>query len=76
MTKNDFFYLLDTHKEYEFTYEGTRYNLTYGKDKKNKPYIAFGRLYDVPETFSSISDLWINAKIGAQYFRNVVENSL
>ena len=45
MTKEEFQFLIDTKKEYEFSYNGKKYNITYGTDEFHRDYIQFGELY-------------------------------
>lgn len=38
MTKDDFILLIETKKEFEFTYKGKLYTMTYGTDEKGGVY--------------------------------------
>ena len=69
MKKEDFRFLIDSKKEWEFKYEGLQYSLTYGKDEKGS-YIAFGRLYQ-PVRYYSYTELMNEAKINNSYFREI-----
>lgn len=71
MTKEDFLFILNTKKEFEFKYNGLAYNITYGSDKKGD-YIAFGRLYE-PVRYYSFSEIMNEAKIENHFFREILE---
>ncbi|MBR1910981.1 MAG: hypothetical protein IJ828_01350 [Treponema sp.] len=72
MTREEFQFIVDIKKEYEFLANGKRYTLTYGKDDSGKDYIALGRLYDQPERYASFGDLMNHAKIENQYVRELI----
>lgn len=72
MTKEEFQFIIDIKKEYEFSINGKRYNITYGKDDSGKNYIALGRLYDTPERYYSFGELINYAKIDNQYLRELI----
>lgn len=71
MTREDFRFLIDTKKEYEFTYKGTAYNLTYGNEG-GKDYIAFGERY-MQKRFYSWGELMNEAKVLNSYLREMLE---
>ena len=62
MTKEDFRLLIDSKKEFEFVYNGIRYNIMFGKDDNGREYINFGRLYE-EKKFYSFEELMNKAKI-------------
>lgn len=64
--------MIDSKKEFEFVYNGIKYNLTYGKDSNGKEYINFGRLYE-EKNYYSYKDLMNNAKIENHFFKDMVE---
>ncbi|MCR5762800.1 MAG: hypothetical protein K6G00_05380 [Treponema sp.] len=72
MTREEFQFIVDIKKEYEFALNGKRYNLTYGKDDAGKSYIALGRLYDRPERYKTFGELMNAAKIDNQYLREII----
>lgn len=72
MKKEDFRFMIDSKQEWEFTYEGLVYSVSYGKDEKG-PYIDFGRLYE-PVRYYSYVELMNVAKIKNSYFREILEN--
>ena len=72
MTREEFQFIIDIKREYEFLFDGKRYNLTYGKDDCGKDYIALGRLYDTPELYYSFGELINHAKIENQYLRELI----
>lgn len=51
MKTEDFRFLIDCKKEFEFDFRGIKYSITYGSDSKGD-YIAFGRLFQ-PKRFYS-----------------------
>ncbi len=72
MKKEDFQFMIDSKKEFEFVYNGIKYNLTYGKDSEGKEYINFGRLYE-GKNYYSYKDLMNNAKIENHFFKDMIE---
>ena len=46
MTKEQFIFLIETQKPFEFTYNNVVYNMTYDKNEKGEKVIVFGRLYE------------------------------
>ena len=72
MTMDDFHFMVAVKKPLEFTHQGKTYNLTYGKDEKGN-YIAFGRLYDIPEKYRDAGELLNSVKIENHFFREVLE---
>ena len=46
MTKEQFIFLIETQKPFEFTYNNIVYNMTYDKNEKGENVIIFGRLYE------------------------------
>lgn len=71
MTKDDLHLLINTKKEFEFTYKGKLYTMTYGSDKKGD-YIALGRLYE-PLRYYSFGEMMNEAKIENHFFRELLE---
>lgn len=71
MTKEDLLLLINTKKEFEFTYKGKLYTMTYGSDKKGD-YIALGRLYE-PLRYYSFGEMMNEAKIENHFFRELLE---
>ena len=71
MTKEDFIFLIETKKEYEFSYKNKNYNITYGQDK-NGSYIALGERY-MQQKYYSLGELLNQAKIENHYFKEMIE---
>lgn len=71
MTKEDLIFLIETKKEFEFTYKNVLYSMTYGSDKKGD-YIALGRLYE-PVRFYSFGEMMNEARIENHFFRELLE---
>ncbi len=67
----DFKFLIDTQTNYEFSYKGINYNLTYGKDKKGD-YIAFGERF-FQKKYYSYKELLNDARIENSFFREMIE---
>lgn len=72
MKQEELSFLVDIKKEIEFIFNNKRYTITYGDDDNGKPYIAFGRLYDEAERFTSLSMLLNRAKIENHFFREML----
>lgn len=72
MTKEEFRFIIDTKKEFEFSYKGTNYNITYGKDDKNCNYIQFGQTY-MGEKYYSFADFMNTAKVQNHYLREMLD---
>lgn len=72
MTKNDFIFLIETKKPYEFTFNNVNYNITYGKDEKGE-YIAFGERY-FQKKYYSYGELMNNAWVENHYFKELIED--
>ena len=72
MTKEEFRFLIDSKKEWEFTYKNLVYTMTYGKDSRGE-YIALGRLYE-PVRYYSYGELMNEARIENSYFREVLQD--
>ncbi|MBQ5999583.1 MAG: hypothetical protein IJL70_08965 [Treponema sp.] len=70
MKIEDFRFLVDCKKNYEFKFRGLVYNLTYGKDSDGE-YIAFGRLYE-QKKFYSWGDFMNEARIDNSFFREII----
>lgn len=71
MTKDEFIFLIETRREYEFTYRGINYNLTYDKDDSGKSYIVFGQRYE-GKRFESLGEFMNTAKVENHYFREML----
>ena len=71
MTKEDLIFLIETKKEFEFTYKNILYSMTYGSDKKGD-YIALGRLYE-PVRYYSFGEMMNEARIENHFFRELLE---
>lgn len=72
MTTDDFRFLIDIQKPYEFTFNKVVYNITYGKDSKGS-YIAFGRLYE-QKRYYSYGELMNEARVENHFFKDVLED--
>ena len=72
MTKEEFQFLIDTKKEYEFSYNGKKYNITYGTDEFHRNCIQFGELY-MGTRWYSLGELLNEAKVENHYFREMIE---
>lgn len=61
---NDFNRLIEEHREIEFTIDGKRYSVTYGKNKNGTEFISFCKFYKPDIEFYSAKDFMDNARIG------------
>ena len=71
MTRDEFLFLIQTEKPYEFTFDGVKYNITYDKDGFGKTCIVFGLLYE-GKKYDSYGELMNNAKVGNHFFREIL----
>ncbi|MCR4954631.1 MAG: hypothetical protein K6A43_11230 [Treponema sp.] len=71
MTKDDLFYLVSVKKNYEFSYNGKNYILTYDKIDGHD-YILFGQLYETKK-FESYGEFYNNAKVENHFFREMLD---
>lgn len=70
MKLEDFRFIIDCKKAFEFEYRGIKYSITYGKDDKGE-YIAFGRLYE-PLRFYSWGEFMNEARVENAFFREFI----
>ena len=83
MTKEQFIFLIETQKPFEFTYNNVVYNMTYDKNEKGEKVIVFGRLYegiDELETllyegkkYKSAGELLNTARIENHFFKDMLD---
>ena len=73
MTKEEFRFLVDTKKAFEFTYKGKNYNLTFDKDDNGKEYIFFGERY-MQQKFYSWGQLMNEAKVCNSFLREMLSD--
>ena len=71
MTRDEFLFLLQTEKPYEFEFCGKKYNITYDRDSSGKTWIVFGRLYE-GKRYASYGELMNNAKVENHFFREIL----
>ena len=45
MTKDELIFMINAKKEFEFSYKGKNYNLTYDRDDKGNDLIVFGERF-------------------------------
>lgn len=72
MTKERLLFLIETKKEFEFSYNGKTYNMTYDKDANGNTILIFGQLYEGIK-YDSIGELLNNAKIENHYFKDMLD---
>jgi len=72
MTKDQFIYLIETKQEFEFTYKGKTYNMTYDKDDSGKMLIIFGQLYEGVK-YESVGELLNTARIENHFFKDMLD---
>ena len=71
MTRDEFLFLIQTEKPYEFTFCGVKYNITYDKDRSGNTGIVFGPLYE-GKKYDSYGDFMNNAKVDNHFFREIL----
>lgn len=72
MTKEQFIFLIETQKPFEFTYNNIVYNMTYDKNEKGENVIIFGRLYE-GKKYNSAGELLNNARIENHFFKDMLD---
>lgn len=72
MKLEDFRFMIDCKKNFEFEYHGIRYNLTHGKDEKGE-YIAFGQVYE-QNRFYSWGEFMNEARVENSFFREFIQD--
>lgn len=72
MTKEQFIFLIETQKPFEFTYNNVVYNMTYDKNEKGETIIVFGRLYE-GKKYKSAGELLNNARIENHFFKDMLD---
>ena len=70
MKLEEFRFMIDCKKTYEFKFNDSVYNITYGKDSEGE-YIAFGKLYE-QKKFYSWGEFMNEAKINNSFFREII----
>lgn len=71
MTKDQLIFLIQTKKEFEFSFNNKNYNLTYDKDDSGKEWIVFGERYE-GKKFDSFGELMNKAKVENHFFRELL----
>lgn len=72
MTKDDLIFLINTKKEFEFTYNGKNYNLTYDRDDNGNDLIVFGERFQ-GKKYASFGEFMNEARIENHFFREMLE---
>jgi len=72
MTKDDLIFLINTKKEFEFSYHGKNYNLTYDRDDAGHDLIVFGERY-CGKKYTSFGEFMNDAKIENHFFREMLD---
>lgn len=73
MTKEELFFLLESRREFEFTFRGSTYSIMCEKDFSGKEFIKFGKLY-FEEKYDSFNDLYARAEVENSYLREILED--
>lgn len=71
MTLEEFRFLVDVKKVYEFEYNGKTYNIRYGSDEKGE-YIRFGEQF-LETNYYSVGEFLNTAKVENSFFKNILE---
>ncbi len=72
MTKDDLIFLINTKKEFEFSYNGKNYNITYDRDELGNDLIIFGERF-MGKKFRSFGEFMNEAKVENHFFREMLE---
>lgn len=72
MTKSDFLYMVEIHKDFEFTYKGKNYSLTYDKGDDGEYKIVFGQTYE-GKKYNSLGEFLNTAKVENSYFKDMLD---
>ncbi|MBQ9207882.1 MAG: hypothetical protein IJ158_14375 [Treponema sp.] len=73
MTKDDLIFFINTKKEFEFSYNGKNYNLTYDRDDSGNDLIVFGERFQ-GKKYNSFGEFMNEAKIENHYFREMLDS--
>ncbi|WP_294429807.1 hypothetical protein [uncultured Treponema sp.] len=72
MTKDDLIFMINTKREFEFTYNGKNYNLTYDRDDNGNDLILFGERFQ-GKKYTSFGELMNEARIENHFFREMLD---
>lgn len=72
MTKEEFYFLVETRKSFEFSYKGKSYNMTFEKGADGNTKIFFGQLYE-EQTYDSVGEFLNTAKIENHFFKDMMD---
>ncbi|MCI6810426.1 MAG: hypothetical protein MR958_09620 [Spirochaetia bacterium] len=71
MTLEEFRYLVDIKRVYEFKYKGKNYNLRYGCDEKGE-YLRFGEQF-LETNYYSVGEFLNTARVENSFFKDMLE---
>ena len=71
MKMTEFQFIIDTRRAFEFTFNGTKYNLTYDVDSNGKTVYVFGETF-LGKKYASLGELMNEAMIENHYFKDVL----
>ena len=71
MTLEEFRYLVDIKRVYEFEYKGKNYNLRYGCDEKGE-YLRFGEQF-LETNYYSVGEFLNTASVENSFFKDMLE---
>ena len=74
MTKEQFQTNIEIKKEMEFSFHGKKYNITYGSNAENKPYIQIARLYEGGERYSCLKEMLAECKIDNTFLKEMIDD--
>lgn len=72
MTKSELFYMIEIHKDFEFTYNGKSYTLTYDKGDDGEYKIIFGQTFE-GKKYSSLGEFMNTAKVENSYLKDMLD---
>ena len=72
MTKDDFFFLVETETIHDFLYKGKAYTITYDKSPDGRKLIIFGDIAD-KQKYDSVGEFLNKAKIENHFFKDMLD---
>ena len=72
MTKEEFYFVVETRKSFEFIYKDKTYNMTFEKAPDGHTTIHFGQLYE-EKTYDSVGEFLNTAKVENHFFKDMMD---
>ncbi len=74
MTDDDFKHLIEIKKEYEFSVDGERFNITYGTEDDGRQYISLAPLYMQGPHYYSYRELMATARVHNYWLKDFISS--